>query len=206
MPCRPSKARKLLERGLAEKHWNKLGKFYLQLKFQPKLDLNVNQQVCLAVDPGSRWDGIAVISTKGVLTCGMLVLPSKVAEKLTQRRQMRRARRYRKTPRRAKRFDNRRRRDEWIAPSQKTKVDFRTKIVDELCHLYPGSRFAVEDVRFNHYKKRWGEHFSTVEIGKAEFYKHLRMLGELTLYTGVETATLRKRFSLSKNPVKKELT
>ena len=111
MPCRPSKARKLLERGLAEKHWNKLGQFYLQLKFQPKLDLNVNQQVCLAVDPGSKWDGIAVISTKGVLTCGMLVLPSKVAEKLTQRRQMRRARHYRKTPRRAKRFDNRRRRD-----------------------------------------------------------------------------------------------
>jgi len=206
MPCRPSKARKLLERGLAEKHWNKLGQFYLQLKFQPKLDLNVNQQVCLAVDPGSKWDGIAVISTKGVLTCGMLVLPSKVAEKLTQRRQMRRARRYRKTPRRAKRFDNRRRRDGWIAPSQKTKVDFRTKIVDELCHLYPVSRFAVEDVRFNHYKKRWGKHFSTVEIGKAEFYKHLRTLGELTLYTGVETATLRKRFSLSKNPVKKELT
>jgi hypothetical protein len=205
MPCRAAKARKLLERGLAEKHWNKLGQFYLQLKFQPKSELNVNQQVCLAVDPGSKWDGIAIISRKGVLTCGMLVLPSKVAEKLTQRRQMRRARRYRKTPRRAKRFDNRYQRDGWIAPSQKAKVDFRTKIVDELCRLYPVSQFAVEDVRFNHYKKRWGKHFSTVEIGKAEFYKHLRTLGELTLYMGTETAELRERFDLPKNPVKKEL-
>jgi hypothetical protein len=206
MPCRAAKARKLLERGLAENHWNKLGQFYLQLKFQPKSDLNTNQQLCLAVDPGSKWDGIAVLSTKSVLTCGMLVLPSKVAEKLEQRRQMRRARRYRKTPRRAKRFDNRHQMDGWIAPSQKAKVDFRTNIVDELCRLYPVSRFAVEDVRFNHYRKRWGKHFSTVEIGKAEFYRHLRMLGELTLYMGVETAALRERFGLPKNPVKRELT
>ena len=206
MPCKPSKARKLLELGLAEKHWNKLGQFYLQLKFQPKSDLNVNQQICLAVDPGSKWDGLTVVSKEVVVTSGMLALPSKVAEKLTQRREMRRARRYRKTPRRAKRFDNRRRRDGWIAPSQKAKVDFRTKIVDELCRLYPVNRFAVEDVRFNQYRKRWGKHFSTVEIGKAEFYKHLRMRGELTLYTGVETATLREKFRLQKNPVKRELT
>jgi hypothetical protein len=96
--------------------------------------------------------------------------------------------------------------DGWIAPSQKAKVDFRTNIVDELCRLYPVSRFAVEDVRFNHYRKRWGKHFSTVEIGKAEFYKHLRTLGELTLHMGVETAALRERFGLPKNPVKRELT
>lgn len=206
MPCRAAKARKLLERGLAEKRWNKLGQFYLRLKFQPESELNTHQQVCLAVDPGSKWDGIAVVSTENVLTCAMLVLPSKVAEKLTQRREMRRARRYRKTPRRAKRFDNRQRREGWIAPSQKAKVNFRTKIVDGLCRLYPVTRFAVEDVRFNHYKKRWGKHFSTVEIGKAEFYNHLRMLGELTLYTGVDTATLREKLNLQKNPVKRELT
>ena len=85
MPCRPSKARKLLEHGLAEKHWNKLGQFYLRLKFNPKSELNKNQQVCLAEDPGSRWGGIAVLSKRQVLTCSMLVLPRKVAEKLKQR-------------------------------------------------------------------------------------------------------------------------
>jgi len=206
MPCKPLKARKLLESGLAEKRWNKLGQFYLQLRFEPKSDLNQNQQVCLAVDPGSKWDGVAVVSKKGVLTSGMLVLPSKVAEKLKQRSQMRRSRRYRNTPRRAKRSDNRRQRNGWIAPSQKAKVDFRTKIVDELCTVYPANRFAVEDVRFNHYKKRWGKHFSTVEVGKTRFYKHLRMIGELTLYMGVETAALRERFGLPKNAVKRELS
>ncbi len=206
MLCRAAKARKILEKGLAEKQWNKLGQFYLQLKFQPRSELNVNQQICLAVDPGSKWDGVAIVSKKEVLTCGMLVLPSKVAEKLEQRREMRRARRYRKTPRRAKRFDNRRSPDGWITPSQKAKVDFRTKIVDELCKLYPVSRFAVEDVRFNHYRKHWGKYFSTVEIGKARLYKHLRKLGNLNLYTGVQTAELRERFGLPKNPTKRELS
>lgn len=96
-----------MEKDLAEKHWNKLGIFHIHLKFELKSELNRSQQICLAVDTGSKWDGAAVLSKRGVLTCGMLVLPSRVAERLTQRREMRRARRYRKTPRRAKRFDNR---------------------------------------------------------------------------------------------------
>lgn len=206
MPCRPSKARKLLAKGLAEKHWSKLGIYYIRLKFEPKSELNKDQEVCLAVDTGSKWDGVAAISKEGVLTSGMLVLPSKVAEKLEQRRQMRRARRYRKTPRRARRFDNRRGSQGRVAPSQKAKVDFRVKVVDELCKLYPVSKFAVEDVRFNHYKKRWGKYFSTVEIGKAKFYQHLRKLGKLALFTGVETAKLREELGLQKNPIKRELS
>ena len=54
MPCGPSKARKLLERGLAEKHWNKLGQFCLRLKFELKSEPNACQQVCLAEDTGSK--------------------------------------------------------------------------------------------------------------------------------------------------------
>lgn len=50
MSCRRGKARKLLVKGLAEKCWNKLGMFYLRLKFELKSELNRNQQVCLAVD------------------------------------------------------------------------------------------------------------------------------------------------------------
>lgn len=204
MPCRPSKARKLLARNLAEKSWNRLGQFYLRLKFTPKSKPNRDQQLCLAVDPGSRWDGVAVVSKNGVLTSGMLILPAKIAEKLKQRREMRRVRRYRNTPRRSERFDNRLRPEGWIAPSQKAKVDFRIKIIGELCKLYPVSRFAVEDVKFNHYRKRWGKFFSTVEVGKAKLYQHLRKLGELTLYSGIETSNFREKLRLPKNPVKRE--
>jgi hypothetical protein len=205
MPCRPSKARKLLARNLAEKRWNRLGQFYLRLRFDPKSEPNRGQPVCLAVDTGSRWDGLAVVTGKHVLTTAELVLPSGIAKKLETRRQMRRARRYRKTPRRAERFDNRRRPEGWIAPSQKAKVDFRIKIVDGLCRLYPVDRFAVEDVRFDHYRKRWGKHFSTVEIGKTRFYEYLRSIGRLNLYAGAETAEWRKKLKLPKNSRKSAL-
>jgi len=206
MPCKPSKARKLLAKNLAEKCWNRLGQFYLRLKFNPKSP-NQGQHVCLAVDTGSRWDGIAVVTAKRVLTTAELVLPkgiagkrkARIAGKLEMRRRMRRARRYRKTPRRAKRFNNRRRSEGWLAPSQKAKVEFRIKIVDELRRLYPVDRFAVEDVRFDHYRKRWGKHFSTVEIGKTRFYEHLRSIGHLSLYAGAETAEWRKKLGLPKN-------
>jgi hypothetical protein len=208
MPCRPSKARKLLAKNLAEKCWNQLGQFYLKLRFDPKSPLNKGQSVCLAVDTGSKWDGMAVVTAKRVLTTAELVLPNGIAGKhgkLEARRQMRKARRYRKTPRRQKRFSNRRRPNGWLAPSQKAKVDFRIRIVDELRRLYPIDRFAVEDVKFNHYRKRWGKHFSTVEIGKTRFYEHLRGLGQLSLYAGVETAEWRKKLKLPKNPRKSAL-
>ncbi len=203
MPTTPQRARKLIKDGLAEKHWNKLGQFYIQMLRQVGTEI---QPICLAVDPGSKWDGVAVVSKEVVLTSGMLVLPSRIVKKLEQRREMRRARRYRNTPRRAKRFDNRRRPDGWIAPSQKAKVDFRIGAADELCKIYPISRFVVEDVRFNHYKKRWGKHFSTVEIGKARYYQHLKEKGELVLCTGVETAKYREKFRLPKNSKKNSLT
>lgn len=205
MPCRPGKARKLLAKGLAKKCWNRLGQFHLRLKFDPKSEPNRGQSVCLAVDTGSKWDGMAVLTKKQVQTTAELVLPRGISRKLEVRRRMRRARRYRKTPRRAKRFDNRRRPEGWIAPSQKAKVDFRTKVVDELCRIYPIDRFAVEDVRFNHYKKRWGKYFSTVEIGKAKFYEHLRGLGALSLYDGVQTAEWREKLGLPKNSRKSAL-
>ena len=86
----------------------------------------------------------------------MLELPTGIAEKLENRRQLRRARRSRNCRRRPKRFNNRKRPEGWIAPSQKAKVDFRLKIISELCKLYPITGFAVEDVAFDHYRKRWG--------------------------------------------------
>jgi len=208
MPCKPSKAKKLLAKNLAEKCWNRLGQFYLRLKFDSQSEPNNGQHVCLAVDTGSKWDGMAVVTAKQVLTTAELVLPKGIAGKhgkLEARSRMRRTRRYRKTPRRAERFNNRRRLAGWIAPSQKAKVDFRIKVVDELCRLYPVDRFAVEDVRFDHYRKRWGKHFSTVEIGKAKFYEHLRGLGQLSLYRGVETAEWRKKLKLPKNSRKSAL-
>lgn len=200
MPCKPAKARKLIESGKAVKKWSKLGVFCIQLTFDPTSELNKNQKVVLGIDPGSKFDGYA-ITTKTVNLTGMSELPSGIAKKLETRRVMRKARRYRNTRQRQKRFDNRSR-ERFIAPSQKAKVEFRLKIIRELCKLYPVTDFAVEDVRFNHYEKRWGKHFSTVEIGKNQLYSELRKTGELHTFKGHQTKEERERLGLKKTSKK----
>ncbi len=199
MPCKVAKARKLIRDKKAIKKWSKLGIFYIQLTFDVA-EPNKNQKVILGIDPGSQYDGYCV-STKIVNMTGMAELPSGIVKKLETRRTMRRARRYRNTRQRPKRFDNRNRTG-FIAPSQRAKVEFRIRIVKELCKLYPITDFSVEDVRFNHYEKRWGKHFSTVEIGKTLVYEELQKLGELHTFDGYATQEQRKKLGLKKTSKK----
>jgi len=200
MPCTFSKARKLLNNGKAVKKWSKLGVFYIQLTFDPLSEPNKNQQVVLGIDPGSKFDGYAVTS-KVVNLTGMSELPTGISEKLETRRTMRRARRFRNCRRRPERFDNRNK-DGFISPSVKAKIDFRSKITKELFKIYPITDIVVEDIKFNHFKKHWGKHFSTVEIGKNYLYRELRKLGKLTLIDGFETNTKRKELGLKKSSSK----
>jgi hypothetical protein len=173
------------------------------LKFNPKSRANKGQKLCLGLDTGSKYDGVAIVSKKKVQQTGMIELPKGVAKKIEQKRNMRRARRFRNCRRRPARFDNRNR-NGFIAPSQKSKVDFRIKIIEELMKLYPIRCFAVEDVRFNHYKKRWGKYFSTVEIDKTRLYDFLKSKGKLSLFSGVDTANLREKHDIKKTSDKRE--
>ena len=201
-PCTPTKARKLIEGGVAKKKWNKLGIFYIQMLIETREEV---PDMCLGIDPGSKFDGYAVVSEKEIQQTGMSLLPKLVKKKIENRRGMRRVRRFRKTWRRPCRFNNRSRPEGWIAPSQKAKVDFRLRIVEELCKIYPITQFAIEDVKFNHYKKRWGRYFSTVEIGKTKLYEALSKFAKLRKYRGFETSELRKKFGLRKTTRKSEL-
>ncbi|WP_456487549.1 RRXRR domain-containing protein [Candidatus Alkanophaga liquidiphilum] len=202
MPTKASRARRWIKQGKAIPKWSKLGIFYVQLTVAAGDEA---QDVVLGLDPGSKFDGVAVVSAKEVLQTGMLELPKGIARKMEQRRRQRRFRRYRKCRRRPCRFSNRKRREGWIAPSQKAKVDFRLKIVEELKKLYPINKAVGEDVRFDHYRKRGGRHFSTVEIGKTKVYNTLRAwFGEPKLVEGIETARLRKEYNAKKARDKRE--
>jgi hypothetical protein len=202
MPTTPCRARKMVRDGVAKKCWNKLGVFYIQM-LRPVGE--VVQDMALAIDPGSKYDGYAVASETETQLCGMGVLPDKVKEKNKNRREMRRGRRYRNTRRRKKRFSNRRKKDGWIAPSQLAKVQLRLKIVKELCKIFPIKHIIVEDVRFNHYTKRWGKFFSTVEIGKTKLYSELEQLGKLFLLEGWQTKKARETYRITKCSQKDKL-
>lgn len=200
MPTTPRKARLLIRDGLAEPRRNKLGFFYIQM-LRP-VGNNI-QPMALAVDPGAKYDGVAVASHQQIELKGMVFLPDDVPEKMESRRNLRRARRYRKTPRRPKRFDNRKRKGYWLPPTQGSKVETRLKVVRELCKIYPIQLIVTEDVRYNHYKFRDGKHFSTVEIGKTLTYQEYRKLAELKLVEVSDTDAWREKFNLPKLTARK---
>ena len=196
MPTKASRARRWMAQGKAVAKWSKLGIFYIQLTIDPGCQ---TQDIGLGLDPGAKFDGIAVVSKREVLQTGMTELPQGITQKIDQRRNQRRNKRYRNYRRREARFDNRTHAEDWLAPSQKSKVDFKLTIIAGLRNLYPINKCVVEDVCFNHYQKRWGKHFSTVEIGKTLLYQTLfEWFGHLKLVSGVETARLRSKYGVSK--------
>jgi hypothetical protein len=84
-------------------------------------------------------------------------------------------------------------------------VQSRLKIITELCRIYPVFVCGLEDVRFNHFKKRWGQNFSTVEIGKTRIREFFRD-NDIALYEyqGFETSEYRNFYGYKKISDKKK--
>ena len=203
MPTTPSKCRKMLHAGVAEKHWTKEGVFYIKMLIPVGEEV---QNMALSIDPGSKFDGYAVSGEREVALLGMAVLPSNIRKRIESRKILRRNRRSRKCRRRETRFDNRKKKDGWIAPSQLAKVQLRIRLIGRLCKVYPITDIVIEDVKFNHYNKRYGKHFSTVEIGKTKVYDTARNLAKLWLPMGWDTAQARKDYGIKKCSQKSKLS
>jgi hypothetical protein len=209
-PTTFAKAKKLLKASLAKKVWSKFGTFGIQLLFEIKSERQ-KIDVSLGIDHGTKFEGYSiVIGIVNILNI-MLMLPDKdkLVNKLTERRQLRRARRFRNCRRRKARFDNRtsdKKKENWIAPSQLQLVNSRLKIITELFRIYPIKIVGYEDVRFNHAAKRWGSNFSTVEIGKTRIKQYIREQGaELFEFGGYQTKELREKYNYKKIKRKSKL-
>lgn len=200
-PTTPARARKLLRAGAATPVWSKLNTFGIRLLAPTRQEVEAG---ALGVDHGSKFEGYSVVVGHENPLNAKLDLPDKrqIVRKLEERRRLRRARRFRKCRRRPQRFDNRRRRD-WLAPSQAVLVGSRLKVLRELFRIYPIRTVGFEDVRFNHAAKRWGAHFSTVEIGKARIKAFFAQQGaEVIEYRGHETQAVREHYGYRKTKVK----
>ena len=197
MPCTPARARLLLKKGKALARWNKLGVFYLQLKYavEPK-----NQILAVGVDPGSKFEALSVVGTKDTVLNIMHEAVDWVKKALEQRRRMRRARRYRKTRRRKPRGDNRRSKGR-VPPSTKARWDAKLRIIAQLKKIMPISNAVVEDVKAVTKKacRGWNGNFSPIEVGKRYFYSKLKAIGlEVTAKSGNETKKFRDSLGLKK--------
>jgi hypothetical protein len=202
MPAHPGKARMLVKSGLAVKRWLK-GIFYIQLTIQVK---RYKQEVVCGVDPGSKWEGFSVVGRNKDFINVMSNAVDWVKDKVESRRTLRRARRFRKTPCRSPRFNNKSK--EGISPSTKARWNTKLRIINILRRLFPITGYAVEDIvaTTREGQKKFNVSFSPLEVGKKYFYEILRRLGQLTLFKGYETKELRDLFGVKKTRVKNSET
>ena len=115
---------------------------------------NKTQPISLGVDAGSKHIGISA-TTKGDNTGAMVLyeadvtLRNDIVELLSTRREMRRARRNRKTRYRKARFNNRRKGDGWLAPSIREKIDTHLTVIANVHKILPITKITVETAQFD---------------------------------------------------------
>lgn len=196
-PTTPTRARKLLRSKVAKPVWSKFGTFGIQMLVNTRKNIPDSS---IGVDPGSKYDGYAVVVGSENNLAIKLNLPDKdkIVKKIVKRRILRRLRRYRKCRRRVAKFNNRKKDSKWLAPSQKALIQSKLKVLRALFSIYPIARCALEDVRFNHRKHKWGRNFSTVETGKAVLREFLRNKSEVFEYQGFQTKFLRESYGYKK--------
>ena len=109
------------------------------------------QEVSLGVDAGTKHVGFSATTKKKVLFEAELLLRSDIVEKLSTRREFRRARRNRKTRYRKSRFLNRTgsKKPGWLAPSVRQKVDCHIYWIQKICKFLPINKITVETAQFD---------------------------------------------------------
>lgn len=107
------------------------------------------QKISLGIDAGSKHIGISATTEKKVLYEADVAIRNDIVELISARRELRRGRRNRKTRYRAKRFQNRKRDDKWLAPSILSKVQSHLTAVRKVCEVLPVSSITVEVASFD---------------------------------------------------------
>lgn len=120
--------------------------FTIQLLYD---STNHTQKVTFGVDSGSRHIGISATTKDKVLFETDAELRNDIVDLLSTRRELRRSRRNRKTRYRKPRFDNRKRKDGWLAPSVQQKVDSHLTMIEKVRKILPISDIVAEVASFD---------------------------------------------------------
>jgi hypothetical protein len=225
MPTKASRARRWVKQGKAKPFWSTLGVWCVQLLVEPS-DTNT-QDIVIGSDPGKRYSGIAVQSSKYTLFMSHLVLmgfiPKQgtaiagIKEKMSYRCMLRRGRRGRRIDRskvfkmrnhRRKRFSNRKKAK--LAPSIRSNRELEIRVISELATVYPIAAIRVEKVRADVDKTsgrkgaRSGKGFSPVMVGQAWMIEQLSFRAPVVTIEGWQkdgngTCQVREHLKLSKN-------
>jgi hypothetical protein len=197
MPCHPARANELIKKGKALRRFRK-GLFYIKLTEREDGDV---QPIACGIDSGSKKESFTVKSEAHTYLNLQADAVTWVKSAVETRRNMRRARRQRKTPCRKPRWNRASLKKEGrIPPSTKARWQLKLRIASWLSKLFPISHFVVEDIKAVTKKnaRKWNRSFSPLEVGKKWFYKEIEKIAKVTLKEGWETSNMRLNSGLKK--------
>lgn len=120
--------------------------FTIQLAYD---STNYTQNITLGVDSGSKHIGLSATTKNKVLFESDVELRNDIVNLLSTRRQNRRTRRNRKTRYRKPRFNNRRHKEGWLAPSVQNKVDSHLTVIRKVHEILPITKVIVKVASFD---------------------------------------------------------
>jgi len=189
-PCRPAKARVLLDSGKAAVF--RKFPFTIILKYQ--VENRTTQDYQMKIDPGSKTTGVAIVrkETDVIWVANLIHRGMQIKLKLENRRATRRNRhtRYRQA-----RFLNRTRPKGWLAPSLDHRVKTIKTWVNRIMKVLPISGFSQELVRFD-IQKMINPEITGVEYQHGELFGYeikeylLEKWGRKCVYCGEENTPL----------------
>lgn len=144
MPCKPSKARKLLKQNKAKVVSRE--PFTIQLLYGSS---GYKQDITLGVDAGSKMIGLSATTDKQELFAAEVELRNDIVKLLSERRELRRSRRNRKTRYRKARFLNRKKPKDWLPPSVENKIQAHLNIISKLYKILPITKIIIETASFD---------------------------------------------------------
>ena len=146
MPTSPARARQLLRSGDAVLVDRAM--FLIRLT---RPSASCRQETTMGVDLGSHHVGVSVTTDRRELLSSEVLLRDDISRRLLKRKEMRRGRRFRKTRYRAARFDNRTtsKKDGWLAPSVRHKVDSIVGICSRISTILPIDTVICEGGKFD---------------------------------------------------------
>jgi hypothetical protein len=194
MPCHAARARQLIRNGKAIKKHDR-GIVYLVLTDRATGE---TQPVALGIDPGSKKEAYTLQSEQHTFLNIQADAITWVKDAIETRRNMRRVRRYRKTPCRANRKNRAR---GGIPPSTKARWGWKVRLATWLARYYPITTIVVEDMAATTKKgkRRWNTSFSPLQVGKEWCYTELGKLADLQAVPAHYSKPLRDQAGLTKS-------
>lgn len=167
------KARLLLDQNKAVVH--KVYPFVIRLK----KSVECCNKYSIKIDPGATTTGIAIVDNEKCLFLMEIVHRGKVIKKaLLNRAGARRSRRQRNTRYRKSRFLNRRRNDNWLAPSVKSRADNVINTTNKFAKYIPINKVVIEKVSFDtssmsENKRLYGNEYQNGELKETKLRKFI---------------------------------